>query len=357
MKTGILAKARWLFIGMAVILCVSCAGESGHGDSTASVSFRLKFPGSQENQIATARVDCSASGVSTVIAMVFGPDRYLNVIGGPWSCDSHYGEVSGVPTGSGIKVAVIARDGNGSQLYYAVKDGITISAGSTTDIGELSLTKTTDEMAFIPGGCYNMGDNFNEGTSGEKPVHKVCLNDFFMDRYEVTQNAYQSVTGNNPSAFSSCGGDCPVENVSWDDSNSYCSQVGKRLPTEAEWEYAAREAGRVVRYGTGKDDISCSDANYSGCAGYTTVRVGSYAPNALGLYDMAGNVWEWVNDWYGDSYYGSSPVDNPQGPSSGPEHVLRGDSWRLLGGYPRVSKRDYGPAGNGDSGGFRCAYR
>jgi formylglycine-generating enzyme required for sulfatase activity len=180
-------------------------------------------------------------------------------------------------------------------------------------------------MVSVKGGCFEMGDTFGDGGADEKPVHKVCLDDFRMDKYEVTQAAYQTAMGKNPSNHENCP-NCPVEEVSWDEAKAYCGKVGKRLPTEAEWEYAAREGGKKVKYGTGKNEINCNTANYGGCGGKTKPG-GSHAPNALGLYDMSGNVFEWVADWYEGDYYGKSPEKNPKGPSDGAFRVLRGGSW------------------------------
>ena len=173
------------------------------------------------------------------------------------------------------------------------------------------------------------------------------------DKYEVTQAAYQAAMGNNPASFNDCP-DCPVEKVTWDEARAYCGKLGKRLPTEAEWEYAAREGGKQVKYGTGKNEVSCGTANFFPCAG-KTAPVGSHAPNALGLHDMAGNVWEWTADWYGEDYYNNSPEKNPKGPDSGTYRVLRGGSWNGSADDTRASIRGtYGPTVRSVYSGFRC---
>jgi formylglycine-generating enzyme required for sulfatase activity len=177
------------------------------------------------------------------------------------------------------------------------------------------------EMVFVKGGEFEMGSV--DGGSDEKPVHKVWVDDFYIGKYPVTQGEYERVMGNNPSHFK---GDprLPVDKVTWHDAMEFCKRVGKRLPTEAEWEYSARSGGKRVEYATSTGELSPSLANYGHGVGMTTV-VGSYPPNGLGLYDMSGNVWEWCADWYGP--YSREDYKNPQGPAIGSHRVLRGGSW------------------------------
>jgi len=207
-----------------------------------------------------------------------------------------------------------------------------------------------------------MGSNDEE--SDKTPLHKVCLDDFYMDKYEVTQVAYKKATGQNPSRFGRCP-TCPVERITWDEANAYCAKAGKRLPTEAEWEYSARSGGKNVPYATQSGNLSRKEANYGAdkCCngdksdGYPdTSPVGSYPPNGLGLYDMSGNVIEWVADRFGADYYRQSPEKNPKGPTTGEYRVLRGGSWNDSAEYLTVTIRDIGTPGfrNPDRG-FRCA--
>lgn len=194
-------------------------------------------------------------------------------------------------------------------------------------------------------GCFQMGSN--NGDNDEKPIHRVCLNAYEIGKYEITQAQWQQVMGNNPSTFK--GSNKPVEQVSWDDVQSFIrtlnQQTGQnyRLPTEAEWEYACRSGGREQKY-CGGNNLS-NVAWYLGYkSGLTTHNVGQKQANGLGLYDMSGNVWEWVQDWYGRDYYSNSPTNNPRGPSRGSKRVYRGGSWGSNGYVLRSAYRiDFSP--------------
>lgn len=173
------------------------------------------------------------------------------------------------------------------------------------------------DMISIPSGCFQMGDI--DGEDIEVPVHSVCINSFFMDKYEVSQEQYQKIMGHNPSVYATCEGSCPVENVTWEQSYEYCKKVGKRLPTEAEWEYAARAGTKTMWYCG--NEVSCFDS-IGWAGGWMTHPVGLKKPNAWGLFDMLGNVMEWTDSWYSKyptlaksgkarvfrgGYYGASP--------------------------------------------------
>jgi formylglycine-generating enzyme required for sulfatase activity len=176
----------------------------------------------------------------------------------------------------------------------------------------------------------------------------VTVSDFYIGKYEVTQKQWVDVMGSNPSKFK--GDDLPVEMVSWNDVQKFIEAVNQktgkkyRLPTEAEWEYAARggnkSKGNKYSGGNNIDDV----AWYGGNSGSRTQAVGTKSANELGIYDMSGNVWEWVSDWYGE--YSSSAQTNPAGPSSGSGRVDRGGGWNYSAGRCRVSARDGDHPGN-----------
>ena len=191
-----------------------------------------------------------------------------------------------------------------------------------------NLNGVSLELIAVPGGTFQMGSEVGE--TDEKPVHQVTVSAFAMGKYEVTQAQWQAVMGNNPSRFK--GDDLPVEQVSWEEAQAFCRELSRmtgksyRLPTEAEWEYACR-AGTKGPYAGPLDEM----AWYVDNSGRKTHPVGQKRPNAFGLYDMQGNVWEWCQDWYGA--YKQSPTTNPQGASSGADRVIRGGSWYFTAAY------------------------
>ncbi len=183
------------------------------------------------------------------------------------------------------------------------------------------------EFVWVPGGCFDMGGGINRS---ERPVHEVCLDGFWMGKYEVTQDQWQALMSHNPS-FNKWGGRYPVEHVSWIGVKEYIRKLQKktgkqfRLPTEAEWEYACRSGGRKEKY-CGGDNID-TVAWHEGNSMNKHHTVGKKKSNGLGLYDMSGNVAEWCQDRYGKSYYQSSPNNNPQGPLNGSDRAVRGGSY------------------------------
>jgi formylglycine-generating enzyme required for sulfatase activity len=296
---------------------------------------------------------------------------------------------------------------------------LALAAGNSGQVG-LAQSQPPGGMVLIPAGSFQMGDSFNEGGSDERPVHTVFVSAFYMDQYEVTKSFWDEVASwaaaNGYDIWSGSGAgkganhpviyvtwyqavrwanarsekeglipcyytdgtqetvyrtgrvDVPVEGVKW-------SGCGYRLPTEAEWEKAARGgvSGRRFPW-SDVDTIQHSRANYFSSAGDSydtsptrgfhpdyakgdypyTSPVGNFAPNGYGLYDMAGNVWEWVWDWYGSDYYSRSTGSDPRGPASGSSRVGRGGSWCDNADYCRVADRNYdSPGGSYYALGFR----
>jgi formylglycine-generating enzyme required for sulfatase activity len=231
-------------------------------------------------------------------------------------------------------------------------------------------TSVIPKMILIPAGEETFTMGAGDGWSDDTLQEVTLSSDFYLSKYPVTQADYEEITGETPSYFS--GPHRPVEQVSWYDAVRYCnarssaegrepvydtagweadfSKNGYRLPTEAEWEYAA-QGGRGYEYGTDDGTLDHTKANYSEEIGETT-DVGSYPANPFGLYDMAGNVWEWVNDWYGD--YSADPVTDPTGPVSGSNRVGRGGSWGHSAPYCGVANRgSSSPDGRSGILGFR----
>ena len=278
---------------------------------------------------------------------------------------------------------------------------------TTADLPKQTIGKDGAAMVLIPAGEFQMGNN--DGSGDEKPVHTVYIDDFYMDRYEVTSAQYAEFLNRYEHAMFPSkrygysvvrdmnrniliyidDSHCPIEwvwdayipkagyenypatHVTWYGASAYAQYYGKRLPTEAEWEKAARGGlvGKKYPWGDiGPDGTQCNFADRSTRSGWFnewadrsvhdghlgTAPVGSYLPNSYGLYDMAGNVWEWCADWYG--YYPRSYEENPKGPDSGPRRVVRGGAWNNTPIHLRVAYRySTRPVRSTGYIGFRCA--
>ena len=236
-----------------------------------------------------------------------------------------------------------------------VSESVVVDPGRDPD--ETVVGPEGMEFAWIPPGQFQMGSTSSQAKSDEQPVTQVRISrGFWMGIHEVTQGQWEAVMGSNPSGFRSCGPDCPVETVTWDDVQEFLRRLNERergsghefrLPTEAEWEYAARSGTSGDRYGEHDDIAWCLDNS-----GNRTRPVGEKASNTWGLHDMLGNVWEWVQDRYG-AYPGGSVTD-PQGPNSGPRRVTRGGDWRAPPSRCRASDRRNSPPSSTHEGvGFR----
>lgn len=219
------------------------------------------------------------------------------------------------------------------------------------------------DLVPIPAACFVMGSR--RGDPDESPPHEVCVSAFRIGRTEVSNSAYARcveagvcrATAAYPGRPELSLPDRPVVGVSWLDARQYCSWVARRLPTEAEWELAAAgPEGR--RYPWGDEPPTCDRAVFAGCPPHATVDVGSYPAGAtpLGVLHLAGNAWEWVEDWWAPYYYRRSPRSDPRGPEEGGMRALRGGCWNRSAFHLRAADRDSGVVGlRNDHVGFRCA--
>lgn len=248
-----------------------------------------------------------------------------------------------------------------NQIFLLLTSFILISASS------VSADKAPEGMVLIKKGCFMMGTdkihdylalrpNVRERPNDrERPVHKVCLDSFYLDTHEVTQKKWEKIFPYNNSVHKDPN--IAVNQLEWKEARDYCTKMGHRLPTEAEWEYAAR-AGTTTEYPWG-DKMNRAYVWYGGNSGHTHHPVGTRKPNPWGLYDMFGGVWEWTEDWYGEFYYKDSPIKNPKGPSDILSwHVIRGGSWIDDKQFVRSTIRYPGMADNTEDFwvGLRCAH-
>ncbi len=273
-----------------------------------------------------------------------------------------------------VAVLIATNDGNGELTPTAAPTAmpeLALGIGST-------MVSEKDSMAlvYVPAGEFLMGstDDDSDANSDEKPQHRVTLDAYWIDRTEVTNDQYQKCVAAGTCEASWCSdagpGNAPVVCVSWQDAANYCAWAGRRLPTEAEWEKAARGndgrkypwgnqgvAGDLLNFCDSNCDYDWKDSAVND--GYAeSAPVGSYPAGAspYGALDMAGSVWEWMADWYDESYYSSAPAQNPQGPDSGQFRVLRSGSWSDVEPNNRTASRlKYVPDEGDDNLGFRCA--
>jgi formylglycine-generating enzyme required for sulfatase activity len=300
--------------------------------------------------------------------------------------------VAGIPTGNNRRVVVTAESQSGEVLLSGEERNITIRKNRTTEGGDITMTPVSPSsftndfgMTFnlIPAGTFMMGSPETELNRHDDEIHhQVTLTqDYYMQTTEVTQGQWRAVMGQNPSHFQNCGDNCPVESVSWNDIQEFLRRLNAqiedeyeyRLPTEAQWEYAARAGSDSafcegdITEPSGNDPIlntlgwydENSDAGYSGCSERDgrcigPQPVGGKSANDWGLFDMHGNVGEWCSDWYSD--YPSDSVTDPLGPTSGDGRVLRSACWYSVAVDCRSAIRFWEDPGYRNSdGGFRLA--
>ena len=317
---------------------------------------------------ATLNGTVNPNGASTTYYFQYGPTVSYGTNTTSTSAGSGSSGVSANASISGLACSTTYHYGlvatNSVGTTYGSDQTFTTESGTGTYTNSLGQT-----FVLIPAGTFTMGSPSSElgRDSDEGPQHEVTLTQaFYMQTTEVTQAQWEAVMGSNPSRFSGCS-TCPVEKVFWNDVQSYITQMNLRgegtysLSTEAQWEYAARAGSTTAFYNGGITETGCGyDSNLNAIGWYCynadskTHPVAGKVSNAWGLYDMSGNVWEWCQDWYSSSYYTSSAVTDPTGPSSGSYRVIRGGYWYYYAGYCRSASRDYeNPDWRGSSIGFR----
>jgi formylglycine-generating enzyme len=259
-------------------------------------------------------------------------------------------------------------------MVLVVVPAVTVAEGLEKEV----KGKDGAPMVLIPEGSFPMGvpHGDRDGGRDEYPRHDVFVNNFYIDKFELTNGRYlefvkatnhripqnpKNATRNlwQGDTITESLADRPVVNVDWADANAYCQWAGKRLPTEAEWEKAAKgTADRRFPWGNVEPTNKHLNFNQQWIGEKTLMPVGSYelGKSPFGVYDMAGNVWEWVNDWYDAKYYEKSPAKNPSGPETGTKRVLRGSGWQNETPTVRIFTRvDSDPTIRNESTGFRCA--
>jgi hypothetical protein len=260
---------------------------------------------------------------------------------------------------------------DGGKSYSFIKDaegdlGAKVLPGKNNEINWLLIDKDfivgkilnfrivtiPQGMAYVDGGQYTR-INVN-AKKNEKSEHIVALGSYLIDKTEVTQREYRHVMGKFASDYSGCM-ECPVENVSWYDAMDYAKKIGKRLPTEAEWEFAARGGKNYNNSNSYSGSNKINDVAWFLANTDSKQPVGKKKPNELGIYDMSGNVWEWCSDWYHDDYFQIASKNNPQGPDYGTERVVRGGSWFSNDVFCDVTRRyKLKPDYRDTNFGFRC---
>jgi len=321
--------------------------------------------GNLERTLHHLKLSRDANGLETVVQESFGPDHPAPPMPANTVATSPAVRMtSEVPTAEIREVKTDTStlrwplwNGKETVADYAARTHI--APMTTLDLGGRKL-----EMVLVPAGSFLMGSAPGEegAQADERPQHRVVISrPFYLGKYKVTQAQYASVTSNSPSYFH--GDDLPVEQVSWGDAQAFLQKAGHglRLPKEAEWEFACR-AGTATAYYSGNDEAALSAAGwwghgsqpFRGNSSFGTSPVGRKIPNAFGLYDMHGTVYEWCTDIYAPDYYRNSPALDPTGPSAGEDRVLRGGSWEGEAGMCRSANRN---AFNAKSHGYLVGFR
>jgi len=360
-----------IFILSWSLLFSSCGYEDTstykeHNNSaTGSFACTLKWPNeisSDNDTSGTSRqLDCQESGIDVVKFTFYDSEYRMLTKSIEFACSLHFGKVDNLPSGHNYIVVVMAEDVSGTILLRGEYKDFSIVTGEITSPpgGEIQMDKFADftnsiGMTFnlIQPGTFTMGTPFGViSWVGDETPHEVTLTkSFYIQTTEVTQGQWEALMGSNPSSNSSCGRNCPVETITWEDVQTYITALNNlgegvyRLPTEAEWEYAARAGSTTAYANGGNSNVFCEfDTNLNSIGWYcyneptNSKPVAQKDSNAWGLYDMHGNVGEFVQDWYGE--YPSEPVTDPTGPPSGEQIISRGGDSSDDGIYCRSGAR------------------
>jgi serine/threonine-protein kinase len=330
------------FAGAFTQVAQPSAGTRGPGPLastvTASPPATAKPPRFRTTPKSPSKTNFAVLGGLTLVIM----------FAGVWYFSRHAAKVGGISSGGKAAESKGQAKANANKTTFSEK-------------GIEGWVNPKDGLTYvwIPPGRFRMGcsPGDTECFDGEKPPHQVTITrGFWLGQTEVTVGAYKRFAGGTGKAMPTApdfspgwaNEQMPIVNLNWGDARAYCAWVGGRLPTEAEWEYAARGGSAEARYGPA-DEVAWHTKNSGGQAHV----VGKKRANGFGLYDMLGNVWEWVSDWYGQNYYQNSPSQDPAGPTNGTLHAVRGGSWISVPGDIRVSARSMGLP-EGDITGFRC---
>jgi formylglycine-generating enzyme required for sulfatase activity len=325
----------------------------------------LRLAGAEETLIAALREAGKAVTAELVVATTPGAAVYLDGELQGHASDQGKLTIEAKPGDHGLKVSLKGKKDFEQSVTLAAPRATKVDA-RLEDIGPApgqvrENPKDGLKYVWIPPGTFMMGCLPQDGCYlDEEPAHQVSITrGFWIGQTLVTVGAYKRFAGATGRQMSSgptynngwANVSMPIDDVSWNDAQAYCGWAGGRLPTEAEWEYAARAGSTEARYGP-IDDI----AWYSQNSGGQPHEVGQKRANGFGLFDMLGNVSEWVNDWYGEHYYQNSPSQDPQGPPSGQERVLRGGCYNCGANFVRASCRAKTlPEGRVGNFSFRCA--
>ncbi len=250
----------------------------------------------------------------------------------------------------------ISKNFKSAEFYY--RKLLEINALDSISRNQLFLSLIPPNMVFVLGDTFDMGST--RGLNREKPLHKVFVSSFYIDKNEITVAQYRSFCKEtkrempNPPPWGWNDYE-PIVKVSWLDASEFAKWAGKRLPTEAEWEFAARggKLSKKCRY-SGSNSIQLV-AWYFSNSKAKAQQVQTKVPNELGIFDMSGNVWEYCSDWFAENYYAESPVENPQGPENGEARVIRGGAWSLDEEFNTSTFRsNFNPVYSSNRNGFRC---